>query len=391
MRMDLCVLATAWCACAPLPKRETPVPARRHQPHLEDAIRAAQSAFDSAALAGDAHRMAGVFDEHAEIITGASDTIRGRSAIERFLASARPGATGATFWFAREPPLDYCRDGGYEHAQFTAEIRLADRSSDTLRARFVVLWSRDSTGTARVMRVSFPEREQYRWPTRAECVTDMESAKRLQRSSRFSITLLAGHTIGDPSRDLESAMMARGWSDVAYTCPSSRPCDYMSTRSFRSASNPVVPVLQYRLSREVGLQLFGGALLQGSTIGVDTTAGSQIELSWAGVYGGVLLSYEFAGLKLGVGPAVQTTRWRVADHNWPYNASTFYASSSHNNAVGLIGDLGWSQPIVGRLHFDLQLESRHFARTSPRGSPRFAAVSVRNTSTFWGVGAGWAF
>lgn len=395
MRTALSVLLLC-IACAPLPKQsETVVPARPNWPRIEDAIRTAQSTFDSAAQAGDAHRMAGLFDDDALLITPASDTIRGRSAIEGLLAAAQPGATGAKFWFAREPPLEHCRDGGFEHAQFTAEIRQGDGSKDTLQARFVVFWNRDSVGSARVKRVSFPERELSRWPTRGECVTDiesaMESAKRLQESSRFSITLLAGHTSGDPSRDFELAMKSRGWSNLAYTCPSSRPCDYLSTHSYRSTISPIVPLLRYRFSKELAMEMLGGALLQGATIGVDTAVGSQMEVSWSGAYAGVLLSYELAGLQLGVGPAVQTVHWRVDDHNWPYNASTFYESSFHTKGVGLIGDLGWRLLLPSRLHADIHAESRWFARTDVRGSPRFPNVNVRNNSSFAGLGLGWAF
>jgi ketosteroid isomerase-like protein len=395
MRTALSVLL-ACIACAPLPKQsETVVPARSNRPRIEDAIRTAQSTFDSAAQAGDAHRMAGLFDDDAVLITPASDTIRGKSAIERLLTAAQPGATGAKFWFAREPPLEHCRDGGYEHAQFTAEIRQGDGSKDTLRARFVVLWNRDSIGSARVKRVSFPERELSGWPTRAECVTDIqstiESAKRLQESSRLSITLVVGHTTGDPSQDFELAMKSRGWSDVAYTCPSSRPCDYLSTHSYRSTTNPIVPLLRYRFSKELAMEMLGGALLQGATIGVDTAAGSQMELLWSGAYAGVLLSYELAGLQLGIGPAVQTVHWHVDDHYWPYNASTFYQSSFHSNTVGLIADIGGRLRMPSRLHLDAHGESRWFGRMDVRGSPRFPTVNVRNNSTFLGLGLGWAF
>lgn len=332
--------------------------------------------------------MASVFAEDALLVTQSSDSVHGRSAIAAYLAAIRPGAT-AKFWFAREPPLKFCHDGGFEHAQFTALVRGATQAVDTLRARLVVLWKLDSTGAARVQRAAFSEREMARAPTSRECVGFTKIARRVQMSRRFSVTLLVGFTAGGPSRDLKSAMIARGWSDLGYLCTPFSSCAEQATpQLYRTLALPVVPVVRYRFSTRVAANLLFEVLPRGSVYGISSAAGSQLGFSWSGALAGILFSYELAGVAVGVGPAAQTVHWQVDDRVWPYNASTLYASNSRKTGIGLIGGVQWTQPAIGRLHLDVHVYER-WLRQMTVSAPKFPAVNTGN-STFFAVGLGLA-
>src|SRR5262245_12952637 len=389
MRAGLATLAALGLACAPLPRNEPLSPVPRNQPRIGDAIRSAQARFDTAAQAGNIQQMASVFAEDALLITQGSDSVQGRSAIAAYLAAARPGATGAKFWFAREPPLRLCHDGGFEHAQFTALVRGTDQAVDTLRARLAILWTRDSTGAARVQRAAFSEKELTRKPTSLECMGFTAVARRVQMSRRFSATLLVGLSLGSTSRDLQSAMIARGWADSGYLCSPFTSCAEQTTPHLvHTLTIPVVPVLRFRFSTRVAANLLVGALPQVSVYGISSAANSQLGFSWSGAYAGVLLSYELAGFALGVGPAVQTVHWRVDDRDWPYTVSTIYESSYRKTGIGLIGGIQRTQPLIGRWHMDVHVYEHWFRHRTP-SAPNFPAVSTGN-STFLAVGLGLA-
>ena len=384
-------LALTFIACAPLPPQGQQVaPAYRRQPPIENAIRAAQSRFDQAAQAGDARAMSQFFADDAIVITRARDTIRSRGVIEHYLATSFPGARRARFWFAREPAvLDVCSDGAYEHALFTAEVGYSDGATDTLRGRLVIRWRRDSLGQVVVHRATFADRDISRRLTKAECV---DPAGPLQQSSRLSLTLFPGPqpSLGGPSRGLEKAMRARGWDDEAFACPLPNPCATLRTpRSYRAT--PVLSTLgevRYRLSRMVAVELVLGTSSHGVSVGVNTTASSEVEIRWAGEFAAAMLSYERWGIRFGGGPALQTVRWRITDRDQPDNGYIRYQTSFRSNVVGLVTDLDVNHPVVGRIYWDVHVEARRFLRIDLPGTPRFPSVKVTNDTYFVGLGIG---
>src|SRR5206468_2492943 len=125
----------------------------------------------------------------------------------------------------------------------------------------------------------------------------------------------------------------------------------------------------------------------GSTLGLDTatSVNAQIEVTWPEHFMGALMTYDWKGVQFGVGAAVQSTKLHLVQEN-PFNVNLRSETSAQAVPLGLILDLGYRYPVIGRVAVDLQVQARRFRRMALPGGGTYLNARVADNRSFVGLG-----
>jgi hypothetical protein len=380
-------------ACSSASQRSHPpgspvTPAQRHLVPIETATWQARAAFDSAARAGDTTRVVAFFAEDALLLSSAGDSIRGRDSIARYLA--HPGVVSAGFSFGREGSVERCVGAARERLSYTAYINYASRTSDTVSGNLSVIWKRDSAGALKVAWAAFSEREVGRRLSRSECPSPEDS---IWRAWRLSVSLFPAAAFATSGSRGSFENFIRGWGWVATENPAAfGPATPVSKST---GLLPSLVGLQYHLRRHVVVEILGGGITRGSTLGARFLSRldyAQTRLSYSAAFVGALFSYEQSGIQLGVGPAVQFGNWRLWEWFRPGSCcSSITEVRWSRSPVGVIGDARYHRLIISRLFLAVRVQVRRFPKAPIPATPRFPPAMVDQSSSFVGVGWGVVF
>jgi hypothetical protein len=357
---------------------------------MDQATWQARAAFDSAMRAGDTSRMAAVFAEDALLMSSAGDTIRGRDAIAHYLVQLVPEAISADFSFGRDGALELCRGSARERLSYAAHINYANRTPDAVSGNLLVLWKWDSAGVLQVAWAAFSEREIKDRFRGSECRLQEDSIWRAWRLS-VSVFPAAAFATSASWGSFEGTLRARGW--VAPEDPRGFGPPTPVTES--TGLLPSLVGIQYHLRRHVAVEILGGGITRGSTLGarfLSTFDYAQTRLSYDATFVGALFSYERSGIQLGVGPALQFAHWRLWE--W-FRPGTCCGSITEVRwarlPVGVLGDARYHRLVVSRLFLAIRAQVRRFRQMATPATPRFPSAMVDQGSSFVGFGLGVVF
>ena len=369
-------------------------PARRHIP-IDRATWQARAAFDSGARAGDTSRMAAVFTEDALFVTPAGDSVRGRAAILQYLLRLAPEATSAEFSFGREGSLEHCIGRTRERLVVVAHVNYPSGSADTSAGNLLVFWKRDSTGAVKVVSLAYSEQQITRRLRTSECRPREDS---VWGAWRFAVTIVPLRAVSstETQRSFESVLRARGWTDQSCICPNGSPLP-TPLSDWNGQPIPGLVEIEYRLRRHVVAGLFGGFLPRGSTMGARLDGNrdyAQTRLtSHSGIVVGTLISYEHWGFQLGLGPALQSTRWLLQDSfrpgTGPPTTVTDYEWSRQR--FGFVVDAKLQRLLYYRVLISVGVQARRFPKEETPATARFAPARLNQNSSFLGIGFGVVF
>jgi len=133
-----------------------------------------------------------------------------------------------------------------------------------------------------------------------------------------------------------------------------------------------------------------GARPTGSTLGLDTAGTAQLEAMWSGYFVAAAVSYERAGFHVGLGPALDRSKWRLVREN-PYNVNLRSETSGRVSPLGVILDAGYHQALVGPFRLELSAQLRRFGKTTLPGGATYLNAPVADNSSFIGLGLGTVF
>ena len=365
-------------------------PANRHVPSIAQATWQAKSDFSSAARAGDASRMAGSFSEDALLITPTGDSIRGRNAIAQYLIHLVPEAISASFSFGRDGHLELCRGSARERLSYAAHVNYASRSPDSVSGNVSVLWKWDSSGALKAVWVAFSQEGISGRLGRSECRLQEDS---IWRAWRLSVGLYpaAAFATSGSSGSFEQTLRARGWTAPEDPRGFGPPTPVTS----RTGLLPSLVGIQYHARRQVVVEILGGGITKGSTLGARLTRAdyAQTKLSYSATFVGALFSFEQSGIQLGVGPAVQFAHWRLWELYSPSGSCCGSVTEVRwsRSPIGVIGDAQYHRLILGRLYLAIRAQGRRLPKAPTPATPRFPVAMVDQGSTFVGVGLGVVF
>jgi SnoaL-like domain len=422
MRQSLLPMLTslAGLACAPATRISSPpgspvAPVRSYPVPIGRATWQTLAAFNAAAQSGDTARMATVFAEDAILISPRGDSIRGRNAIMQYLTHLVPEATSARFSFGRDGPLEVCGVGARERLTYTAGVGFANQTSTTVSGTAAVFWRRDSAGGIEVAWATLSELEIERHLRQSECPTHKDLVWRAWRDSvrsawqdsvwrawRVAVSLFPVPLAGTgPTGSFAGVLRARGWVDESCSC-FAPPCLCFAHASKTPLSGRVgllpqsLVGVQYHWRRHVMTEIV--ALRVSSwTMGAQFFSNrnyGQTRLSVSGIVLGAVVSCERRGMQLGIGPALQITRWRLSDSLIPYSTGgnpSYTVFRWSKGSPGVIGDVRYNRLFKQGTFISFRAQLRRFPRTATPATPDFPAAMIDQGGSFVGIGGGILF
>ena len=367
-------------------------------------IWAAKMRFDSAARAGDARRAASVFAPDAIVVIPGRDTLHGREAIERALATlTAPGLRRTAFYPQRVEP---CLDGVYEFGG-SYEIDADSGARWPRRGPYAIRWSRDSAGALRVQRVFFTRAEAARVSSRSGCRLQYVSTFRRQRVWVYG--LVASLSQWDTNDRVTDALRGSGWGDGRITHPEKPTGCCLGTRDPRGLGSGIGAryVAGSRLGVELGLEAMGTIVPEKAQVrAYRSEAESYLTVTPSLRTAGALVSAGTPYLRVAAGPALLYGSTTVRDDNlrrvfantFPEPTFVGYAygdppttAKGRVRSGGLLAQIVGTVPLSGRASAELRAQWLRFGETSIPATPRFPGAKVgRDASRSVGVSVGLA-
>lgn len=341
---------------------------------LRQAVVAARLRLDTAIAAKDLAALAALLADDVMLVRRA-DTLRGRAAVVAFVAGGIAGVPDVRLNYAPAGMVECTataldeRDG--EYVLFLSTYT----RTDTLRGRYAARWVAAGDGTVRLAAVRLESRAARRAPRLGGCrvVPTAALARR-----RLLVTLPTPFATSgwNSVDDLDATIAARGYA-------SGQQPGLLSSFPTRQEDAPLTVAARVAVRGPWSLEAYASlGAKRGDVRRYRAVDSSYFRARYTGRHGGIVLSYERSGVRVGAGPAVLRNTWATEEEQLWNTGSGWQTGgilgrgSATDVLVGVVAQTATVYAVSSRVYIEARAQLRRFAAGAVPGAGRVAGASV---------------